>query len=75
MRWVEDAAETAEDSAATVASGGDSGAGFLAEERVTHTHTHGEEREGKERRDRKDQCQALKASRQAALLQLLVEIS
>lgn len=43
--------------------------------RESHTHTHGEEREGKERRDRKDQCQALKASRQAALLQLLVEIS
>lgn len=50
MRWVEDAAETAEDSEATVASGGDSGAGFLAEERVTHTHTRrGEGRERKER--------------------------
>lgn len=55
MRWVEDAAETAEDSEATVASGGDSGAGFLAEERVTHTHT---ERRGKGKKGEKERISA-----------------
>lgn len=57
MRWVEDAAETAEDSEAMVASGGDSGAGFLAEERVTHTHTH-TERRGKGKKGEKERISA-----------------